>query len=81
MNKDKDVAVERERKVTMMVFIMALAFLGPWSGYAILCVLRLFGIHSNDYAVGVAMMAAKAGGWLNAIVFIFMNTQVSTLSL
>ena len=74
---DKDLVAERERKVTMMVFLMVFAFLGAWSGYALLCILRLFGIYSPDYAVGIAMMAAKAGGWLNTIVFIFMNTQVS----
>ena len=75
----KDLVAERERKVTKMVFLMVFAFLGAWSGYAILCILRLFGIHSPDFAIGIAMMLAKAGGWLNTIVFIFMNTQVSSM--
>ena len=74
---NKDLVEEREKKVTKMVFLMVFAFIGAWSGYALLCILRLFGIHSSDIAFGLVMFAAKSGGWLNTLVFIFMNTQVS----
>ena len=74
---NKDLVEEREKKVTKMVFLMVFAFIGAWSGYAFLCILRLFGVHSSDIAFGLVMFAAKSGGWLNTLVFIFMNTQVS----
>ena len=74
---NKDLVEEREKKVTKMVFLMVFAFIGAWSGYALLCILRLFGIHSSDIAFGLVMFAAKSGGWLNTLVFIFMNTQVN----
>ena len=76
INMNKDLVEEREKKVTKMVFLMVFAFIGAWSGYALLCILRLFGIHSSDIAFGLVMFAAKSGGWLNTLVFIFMNTQV-----
>ena len=79
INMNKDLAAEREKKVTKMVFLMVFAFLGAWSGYALLCILRIFGIHSSDIAFGLVMFAAKTGGWLNTFVFIFMNTQVSKI--
>jgi len=75
INMNKDLVEEREKKVTKMVFLMVFAFIGAWSGYALLCILRLFGIHSSDIAFGLVMFAAKSGGWLNTLVFIFMNTQ------
>ena len=60
-----------------MVLLMIFAFLGSWSGYAILCILRLFGINSSDYAIGFAMMFAKMGGWNNTVIFIFVNPEVT----
>ena len=77
MNMNKDLAEKREKKVTKMVFLMVFAFIGAWSGYAFLCILRLLGVHSSELAFGLVMFAAKSGGWLNTLVFIFMNTQVS----
>jgi len=72
---NKDLAEKREKKVTKMVFLMVFAFIGAWSGYAFLCILRLLGVHSSELAFGLVMFAAKSGGWLNTLVFIFMNTQ------
>ena len=59
-----------------MVFLMVLAFILAWTGYALVCILRLLHQTVSDTAVAWAMLLAKNGGWLNAIVFVFMNKQV-----
>lgn len=60
-----------------MILLMILAFLTAWAPYALLCTLRLTGMNYPDYAVGVAMMAAKMGAWMDTIVFILLNPSVS----
>ena len=62
-----------------MVLLMITSFLTAWMAYAMVCFLRLMGIHIPPMAVAVAMLLAKVGGLLNAIVFVFMNGQVSKL--
>ena len=79
MNKNLEVIHRRERKVTFMVIFMIMSFLIAWLGYALVCILRLVGVQVSPYAVAVAMLLAKVGGLLNAIVFIFMNVQVSCI--
>ena len=79
MNKNLEVIHRRERKVTFMVMLMVMSFLIAWLGYALVCFLRLMGVQVSPYAVAVAMLLAKVGGLLNAIVFIFMNVQVSCI--
>ena len=74
--QNKESAHKRERKVTCMVFLMVLAFILAWTGYALVCILRLLHQTVSDTAVAWAMLLAKNGGWLNAIVFVFMNKQV-----
>ena len=76
LNKKKASIMEREKRVTKMVYLMIFAFLGPWSGYAILAVVRLVGYPFSDYLIGIIMMIAKSGAWLNTTVFIIMNQQV-----
>ena len=76
LNKKKASIMEREKRVTKMVYLMIFAFLGPWSGYAILAVVRLVGYSFSDYLIGIIMMIAKSGAWLNTTVFIIMNQQV-----
>ena len=81
MNLNQDnIATEssnREKRVTHMILLMILAFLTAWAPYALLCILRLTGNTYPDYAVGVAMMAAKMGAWMDTIVFILLNPSVS----
>ena len=77
LNVKKDLIASRERKVTMMVLLMVFAFLLSWSGYATICILRLLGIQTSDYGIGMALLFAKTGGWTNTIVFIFLNPDVS----
>ena len=79
MNKNLEVIHRRERKVTFMVIFMIMSFLIAWLGYALVCFLRLMGVQVSPYAVAVAMLLAKVGGLLNAIVFVFMNVQVSCI--
>ena len=76
LNKKKSSILAREKRVTKMIFLMIFAFLGPWTGYAILAMVRLAGYFFSDYLIGVIMLIAKAGAWLNTTVFIFMNHQV-----
>ena len=79
MTMDSKTMAEREKGVTHMVFLMILAFLSAWAPYAILCILRLIGQTYPDYAVGIAMMCAKMGAWMDAIVFILRNPSVKNL--
>ena len=85
MNLNQDnIATEssnREKRVTHMILLMILAFLTAWAPYALLCILRLTGNTYPDYAVGVAMMAAKMGAWMDTIVFILLNPSVSYVKL
>ena len=61
---------------------MIVAFLGAWSGYAILGIIRIHGYADfSDYLIGVAMMLAKCGAWTNTIIFIWMNQEVLVLEL
>ena len=53
------------------------SFLIAWMGYALVCFLRLIGFQVSPMAVAAAMLLAKMSGVLNAIVFVFMNVQVS----
>ena len=76
MNKNLEVVHKRERKVTCMVMLMVTSFLVAWSGYALVCFLRLMGVQVSPMAVAVAMLLAKVSGLGNAIVFVFMNVQV-----
>ena len=71
---------KRERKVTFMVMLMIASFLSAWMGYALVCFLRLIGVDVATVYVAISLLSAKMGGLLNAIVFIFMNTQVSQFS-
>ena len=82
LNKKKASILARERRVTKMIFLMILAFLGAWSGYAILGIIRIHGYADfSDYLIGVAMMLAKCGAWTNTIIFIWMNQEVLVLEL
>ena len=76
MNMKSNVISSRERKVTLMVFLMVIAFVGAWSGYGILCILRLIGIDFPPLSIGISMLIAKTGACLNPIIFIFLNNQV-----
>ena len=61
---------------------MIVAFLGAWSGYAILGIIRIHGYADfSDYLIGAAMMLAKSGAWTNTIIFIWMNQEVLVLKL
>ena len=75
MNK-KEVVNQRERKVTCMVFLMNACFISVWSGYAIINIMGIFGYEVTATALAVSLLLAKAGGCLNPVVFVFMNTQV-----
>ena len=82
LNKKKASILARERRVTKMIFLMIVAFLGAWSGYAILGIIRIHGYADfSDYLIGVAMMLAKCGAWTNTIIFIWMNQEVLVLEL
>ena len=74
-----EVVHRRERKVTFMVMLMITSFLTAWLGYALVCFFRLMGVQVSPLAVAVAMLLAKVGGLLNAIVFVFMNVEVSCI--
>ena len=63
-----------------MVLLQITSFLTAWTAYALVCFLRLMGIHILPMAVAAAMLLAKMGGLLNAIVLVFMNEQVSKLN-
>ena len=77
---NKQAIQRRERKVTYMVLLMFVAFMGAWGAYASICLVRLiFGIETNPLIVGYAMLAAKTSGVLNPIIFILMNSQVHIL--
>jgi len=65
----------RERKVTLMVFLMVAAFVGAWSGYGTLCILRLVGLEFSSLSIGISMLIAKTGACLNPVIFIFLNNQ------
>ena len=78
IGKKKENVNKRERKVTGMVFLMVFAFIIAWIGYALVCILRLFDIKLTSLAVAWSMLLAKTGSWLNAVVFVFMNNQVSS---
>ena len=80
MDTDNKTIADREKGVTHMVFLMILAFLSAWAPYAILCILRLIGQTYPDHAVGIAMMCAKMGAWMDAIVFILRNPSVTTFT-
>ena len=79
MNMKSQVISSRERKVTLMVFLMVAAFVGAWSGYGTLCILRLVGLEFTPLSIGISMLIAKTGACLNPIIFIFLNNQVMTL--
>ena len=66
----------RERKVTFMVFLMVAAFVGAWSGYGVLCILRLLDYDFTPLQIGISMLVAKTGACLNPVIFIFLNGQV-----
>ena len=75
-------ATKREKKITIMVFLMIVGFLGPWSPYAILAIFRVcFSMTAPELAVGIALMFAKASVWGNTIIFFFMNAEVNLLSI
>ena len=63
--------------MTKMIFLMVLAFVAAWSGYAILSIIRLYGSGFSDYLIGFVMMIAKSGASLNTFVFILMNQEVN----
>ena len=77
LNQDNMAVTNREKRVTQMILLMIVAFLTAWSPYALLCILRLSGHSYPDYAVCIAMMAAKMGAWMDTIVFILLNPSVS----
>ena len=60
--------------------LMITSFLTAWLGYAVVCFLRLMGVNVPPIGVAMAMLLAKVGGLLNAIVFVFMNAQVRYIS-
>ena len=77
LNQDNMAVTNREKRVTQMILLMIVAFLTAWSPYALLCILRLSGHSYPDYAVCIAMMAAKMGAWMDTTVFILLNPSVS----
>ena len=79
MNMKSAVISNRERKVTMMVFLMVAAFVFAWSGYGVLCILRLLGNDFTPLMIGVSMLVAKTGACFNPVIFIFLNNQVKKL--
>ena len=80
MNMKSQVISSRERKVTLMVFLMVAAFVGAWSGYGTLCILRLVGLEFSSLSIGISMLIAKTGACLNPVIFIFLNNQVNEIT-
>ena len=72
----KHVIAKREKKVTLMVFLMVMAFVGAWTPYATIAILRIWGIDIADYGVVAAMMVSKLASWGNTLVLIFLNREV-----
>ncbi len=76
MKVDKNQVDDRERKVTYMILLMILAFFISWFFYALVCIMRVFGLDCPDYLVGLAVVSAKTGPWTNSIIFIFLQKDV-----
>ena len=69
--------MKRERRVTLMILAMLVAYLGTWTPYAVICILRMCGFHLSPLMDGYALLTAKTSGAINPFIFIFMNKSVS----
>ena len=56
---------------------MLVAYLGTWTPYAVICILRMCGFHLSPLMDGYALLTAKTSGAINPFIFIFMNKSVS----
>ena len=71
--------MKRERRVTLMILAMLVAYLGTWTPYAVICILRICGFHLPPLLDAYALLTAKTSGAINPFIFIFMNTSVSAI--
>ena len=69
--------MKRERRVTVMILAMLAAYLGAWTPYAVICILRICRFHLPPLLDAYALLTAKTAGAINPFIFIFMNTSVS----
>ena len=72
--------MKRERRVTLMILAMLAAYLGAWTPYAVICILRICGFHLPPLLDAYALLTAKTAGAINPFIFIFMNKSVSSAS-
>ena len=72
----KEIINRNEQKDTAMVLIMAFVFFLSWSGYSIICLLRIFGVTYPDASVAIAMMTAKSSAWTNSMIYVGMNSKL-----
>ncbi len=69
--------LKRERTVTVMVFMMVLAFLAAWGPYAVVCILRMAaGVMPSPAPLGFSMACAKTSTCVNPIVYVLLNRPV-----
>ena len=59
-----------------MILTMVFFFFAAWFPYAMICLLRIFGIGYPDFYVAIAMMSAKSSAWTNTAIYIGMNYHV-----
>lgn len=73
---NKIILSSSEKRATVMVIVMVFSFFAAWTGYSLICLLRIFGVDYPDYMVAIAMMTAKSSAWTNTLIYIGMNKPV-----
>ena len=73
---------KQQRKLTITIISMTLAFYLTWIMYAINCLLTMAGVVNLPRASHIfAVLVAKSGIVINPIIYIFYNKDVSTFRL
>ena len=69
-------AQKQQRKLTITIILMTLAFYLTWILYAINCLLAMSGIILPHAYNVIAVLVAKSGIVINPIIYIFFNNNV-----
>lgn len=72
-----EVEQKNQRKLTILIGSMTLAFYATWAPYAITCILVMAGVSLPHTANVIAILFAKFSVVINPTIYIFMNTDVS----
>ena len=75
-NASKSNSKHKERRASLMVLLMILAFLVSWLPYSVICFVKMAGYDVTPTMSALPLLCAKSSICWNPIIYVVLNDQV-----